>query len=178
MASNKTIDEDEAKLYDRQIRLWGVEAQNRMKNSKVLLVGLRGLNTEVCKNIVLSGIDTAHILDPLPVDIADLSANFFLTPEDVGSNVCKEKLKFDLFQFVFVLIFLFFVKRAEACAERIRELNPRVNVVVDTESIDKKSDDFFTQFNVVCLSDCSIEIMVRIFIFNNQCIFLLIFIFR
>ena len=56
------------------------------------------------------------------------------------------------------------MKRAEACAERIRELNPRVNVVVDTESIDKKSDDFFKQFNVVCLSDCSIEVMVRIFI--------------
>ena len=85
--STATIDADEARLYDRQIRLWGVEAQNRMKNSKVLIVGLRGLHTEVCKNIVLSGINTAYILDPAPVQVQDLSACFFLTLEDVGSNV-------------------------------------------------------------------------------------------
>ena len=90
MTADKKIDADEAKLYDRQIRLWGVEAQNRMKNSKVLLVGIRGLNAEVCKNIVLSGIDTAHVLDPHPTVIADLAANFFLTPEDVGTNVWEE----------------------------------------------------------------------------------------
>ena len=81
------IDADEAKLYDRQIRLWGVEAQNRMKNSKVLLVGLRGLHTEVCKNIVLSGINTVYILDSGSVTVESLSACFFLTEDDIGKNV-------------------------------------------------------------------------------------------
>ena len=87
MADQVSIDADEARLYDRQIRLWGIEAQNRMKNSKVLIVGLRGLHTEVCKNIVLSGIDTAYILDSEIVQLKDLSACFFLTTEDIGKNV-------------------------------------------------------------------------------------------
>ena len=60
---------------------------HRMRNSKILLVGLRGLQTEVCKNIVLAGIGCAYLLDSETVQISDLSAQFFLKPEDVGKNV-------------------------------------------------------------------------------------------
>ena len=38
----------EAEVYDRQIRLWGVEAQRRMTSSRVLIAGMGGLNCEVC----------------------------------------------------------------------------------------------------------------------------------
>lgn len=41
--------------YDRQIRLWGKNAQNRMSKAKVLVFGMRGLSVEICKNIVLAG---------------------------------------------------------------------------------------------------------------------------
>lgn len=34
-------------VYDRQIRLWGTEAQSRMQNSRVLFVGMRALQAEV-----------------------------------------------------------------------------------------------------------------------------------
>lgn len=34
-------------VYDRQIRLWGLEAQSRMQNSRVLFVGMRALQAEV-----------------------------------------------------------------------------------------------------------------------------------
>lgn len=39
--------ENEETLYDRQIRLWGFEAQKRMMNAKVLLCGLHGYSAEV-----------------------------------------------------------------------------------------------------------------------------------
>jgi ubiquitin-like 1-activating enzyme E1 A len=45
--SSKTVSNEEAELYDRQIRLWGLEAQTRMQSCKVLVVGLRGVHTEV-----------------------------------------------------------------------------------------------------------------------------------
>jgi len=132
------ISEDEAKLYDRQIRLWGLEAQKRMRNSKVLLVGLRGLITEVTKNVVLSGIGTAYLLDPAVVTVTDLSAQFFLTHEDIGKN------------------------RAEASAPRVQDLNPRVNIVVDKDPLESKSPEFFQQFDIVCLSDCSLATTLKV----------------
>ena len=43
------------KQYDRQIRLWGLAAQQRMSETRVLVFGFRGLATEICKNLVLAG---------------------------------------------------------------------------------------------------------------------------
>lgn len=43
----KNVTNEEAELYDRQIRLWGLEAQSRVRNARVLIVGLRGLHAEV-----------------------------------------------------------------------------------------------------------------------------------
>lgn len=33
---------EEAKLYDRQIRLWGVEAQKNLRAADILVIGLSG----------------------------------------------------------------------------------------------------------------------------------------
>ena len=43
------------KQYDRQIRLWGLAAQQRMSESRILVFGLRGLPAEICKNLALAG---------------------------------------------------------------------------------------------------------------------------
>ena len=47
MSSKTTVSNEEAELYDRQIRLWGLEAQSKVRDAKVLIVGLRGVHTEV-----------------------------------------------------------------------------------------------------------------------------------
>ena len=46
-----TISENEAKLYDRQIRLWGIDAQQRMSKTRLLVFGMKGISAEVCKNL-------------------------------------------------------------------------------------------------------------------------------
>jgi len=80
------ISEEEAAIYDRQIRLWGVEAQRRLRSSRILFCGFRGLNAEICKNLVLGGVSVT-IQDAEAVLEEDLGANFFLKPDAVGSNV-------------------------------------------------------------------------------------------
>lgn len=45
------LSQAETDRYDRQVRIWGAEAQKRLQTAKVLLCGLRGLNVEVAKNI-------------------------------------------------------------------------------------------------------------------------------
>ncbi|PWN49689.1 hypothetical protein IE53DRAFT_317189, partial [Violaceomyces palustris] len=77
---------DEAALYDRQIRLWGLEAQNKLRTSHVLIHSLTGVNTEVIKNIVLSGIGTLSIVDDELIQPEDLGAGFFFREDEVGSE--------------------------------------------------------------------------------------------
>jgi ubiquitin-like 1-activating enzyme E1 A len=86
--SSTSITEDEAALYDRQLRLWGVEAQNRIKNSNVLLCGeFRGISTEVAKNVVLAGVGKIALMDSKKVEWKDLGSGYWEREEDVGQYV-------------------------------------------------------------------------------------------
>ena len=73
--SKKTcqINASEAALYDRQIRLWGVKAQNQLKQSRTLCVGLSALGAELCKNLVLGGLSVT-LLDDQIVTARDLGS--------------------------------------------------------------------------------------------------------
>ncbi|CAG8437180.1 10665_t:CDS:2 [Ambispora gerdemannii] len=135
---NAVITEDEAAIYDRQIRLWGLEAQQRMLNSKILMVGMRGLSNEVCKNLVLAGIGSLTILDDQKVTQEDLGAQFFLSADDIGKN------------------------RAVASRDRVRNLNPRVVVTADSDKLAKKPEEFFNQFDVICLTDCDLDTLIHV----------------
>ncbi|XP_071962038.1 SUMO-activating enzyme subunit 1-like [Antedon mediterranea] len=144
MASNSSsISEAEAALYDRQIRLWGLEAQKRLRASSVLFIGLKGLGAEVCKNVVLSGINSITLMDHNTVTEEDFCSNFLISSrEDIGKN------------------------RAASSVERTQELNPNVIVKSDNDNPDNKPDIFFEQFDVVCATCCP---RATIFRLNNIC---------
>lgn len=57
-AAPRELTGEEAALYDRQIRLWGLEAQRKLASSHVLLAGTACslLGHELAKNVVLSGV--------------------------------------------------------------------------------------------------------------------------
>ncbi|GAB5591324.1 E1 ubiquitin-activating protein aos1 [Umbelopsis nana] len=133
----KALNIDEAALYDRQIRLWGLESQQRIRNANILIAGIKGLGNEICKNLVLAGIGSLTILDHEPVTVQDLGAQFFLTDSDIGKN------------------------RAEAAAVQVQALNPRVVVKTDTGDIETKPDTFFDQFDIVCITNASKPTLVR-----------------
>ncbi|XP_041275819.1 SUMO-activating enzyme subunit 1, partial [Pyrgilauda ruficollis] len=117
------ISEEEAAQYDRQIRLWGLEAQKRLRASRVLLVGLRGLGAEVAKNLILAGVRGLTLLDHQQVSPEDSRAQFLIPAGSLGRN------------------------RAEASLERAQSLNPMVEVKADPESVESKPHEFFTQFD-------------------------------
>jgi ubiquitin-like 1-activating enzyme E1 A len=70
----------------------------RMRRSSVLIINLRGIATEACKNIVLAGVGSITILDPDKVLPEDLGAGFFFREEDIGQRVSTHYL-FILFAF-------------------------------------------------------------------------------
>ena len=118
---------EESELYDRQIRLWGQEAQQRLQSSRVLLCGIAGLGAEVVKNLTLAGI-SATIVDDAVVTAEDLSANFFLAESDIGAN------------------------RATASLPRIRELNVYVTVESSSEPLHALSEDVIAAHNLVIVT--------------------------
>lgn len=78
---------DEIALYDRQIRLWGAQAQERIRSANILLISLKALGTEIAKNLTLAGISSLTIIDDDPVSEEDLGAQYFLREEDIGKPV-------------------------------------------------------------------------------------------
>jgi ubiquitin-like 1-activating enzyme E1 A len=84
------ISQADAKQYDRQIRLWGAQAQQRLSESRVLLIGLSSLGAEVAKNIVLAGVKSLCIFDPTLVTDKDSSNVFLFRPTDHGSRVSAQ----------------------------------------------------------------------------------------
>ena len=71
------VTKQESEIYDRQIRLWGIEAQQRLQSSRILLAGrFSGTSAEVGKNLVLAGF-SATIMDDGVCSGEDLGANFF-----------------------------------------------------------------------------------------------------
>lgn len=110
------ISEGEVAVYDRQLRLWGVQAQQRLMKSKVLIWGLEGSNVEVCKNLILAGV-TLTVRDHRTVVLDDAQFNYFLRPEDVGKS------------------------RADCTAAKLQEMNP-LSVVGSSTDAPAQGADF------------------------------------
>lgn len=94
-------------LYSRQIRTYGLETMLKLQNLRILLFGMRGLGTEIAKNLILSGVKEIQILDENSCEINELGSNFFISEKNIGErrdNSCLQKLK-ELNSYVSVEIF-------------------------------------------------------------------------
>ncbi|KAG9901280.1 hypothetical protein KCU94_g8047, partial [Aureobasidium melanogenum] len=138
IAQAQAMSADEIALYDRQIRLWGVQAQERMRSANILLISVKALGTEIAKNLILNGIGSLTIVDSEQVTEDDLGAQYFVREEDIGRN------------------------RAEAAAERLQELNPRVAVRTDSSNILTKDQTYYAPFQLVIACDQNLETMSTI----------------
>ncbi|KAL4800943.1 hypothetical protein BDV19DRAFT_352385 [Aspergillus venezuelensis] len=126
---DQSISADEIALYDRQIRLWGMQAQSKIRGANILLVTFKALANEIAKNLVLAGIGTLTIIDDAVATEEDVGAQFFLTKDCVGHN------------------------RAQAAVESIRSMNPNVKVYADASSVASQSPEFFGRFDVTIATE-------------------------
>ncbi|KAH6659041.1 hypothetical protein BKA67DRAFT_4471 [Truncatella angustata] len=135
VVGNTEIDES---LYSRQLYVLGHEAMKRMGASNILIVGLKGLGVEIAKNIALAGVKSLTLYDPAPVAIRDLSAQFFLHPEDVGQP------------------------RDAVTAPRVAELNAYTPVHVHQSSGLDADPSQFDKFQVVVLTNTPLHLQQAI----------------
>ena len=59
----------------------------RLRNSRILLIGIQGFGAEICKNIVLAGVKSVTILDDKLVTENDNYSQFLAPRDEIGKNV-------------------------------------------------------------------------------------------
>jgi len=122
-------------LYSRQLYVMSREAMAKIAQTDVLIVGLTGLGVELAKNTILTGVKSVTIHDDEPAAIADLSSQFYLTPDDVGKP------------------------RGKASYAKLAELNSYVAVHLHSGEL---TDEFIGRFHVVVLVNQPLELQLRV----------------
>lgn len=136
--TENTISADEVALYDRQIRLWGMESQARMRNSKILLINIGAVANEIVKDLVLAGIGSLTIVDAHVTSDADFGAQFFVQEGDENKN------------------------RGESALPRISQLNRHVTVETVDKVILDLDKEFVGKFDLVVITQATLKEIVHI----------------
>jgi len=90
----KIITNMDSELYDKQIRTYGLDAINKLHCSSVVIIGLiKGLATEILKNLALSGVQNLFLVTDKLIEESDLSTGYYYT--EIGlctHDVLKKKI--------------------------------------------------------------------------------------
>ena len=81
----------ELERYSRQIIIKdiGISGQKKIKNSKVLIVGLGGLGCPVAEYLSRTGVGTIGLIDHDKIDLSNIHRQSMFTTKDVGKFKVK-----------------------------------------------------------------------------------------
>lgn len=107
----------ERERYKRHLILpdVGEEGQEKLRNGRVLVVGAGGLGSPVCLYLAAAGVGTIGIADFDRVDISNLQRQVLYCEKDVGK------------------------RKAEAAAERLRQMNSTLKVLTYGDGVTKEN---------------------------------------
>lgn len=101
--------------YDRQIRLFGIEGQERLKRSKVFIAGAGGLGSPISIYLAAAGIGKIVLVDKDVVEPSNLNRQILHWERDIGS------------------------KKALSALEKLREMNSMITVEAVAEILDQEN---------------------------------------
>ena len=122
-------DADKTQRYRRHIFLdeIGIEGQERIAASNVLIVGAGGLGSPVITYLAAAGVGHIGVVDGDIVELSNLQRQVVFSTSDLGR------------------------KKAVAAGERIKEINPDVRVEVYDEFLSlENAGDLIGQYDFVC----------------------------
>lgn len=131
-------------MADRYLRIrelgWDT---NRLQKAKVLVVGAGALGNEVLKNLALLGVGNIWVVDMDHIESHNLTRTVLFRESDIGFS------------------------KAEVAAQRIREINPAIQIIPIVRSIQESLGiGFFMEMDVVF--GCVDNVQARIDI-NRYC---------
>ncbi len=134
--------------YNRHIIIpgFGLEGQQKLKASKVLVIGSGGLGSPVLLYLAAAGVGTIGIVDFDTVDDSNLHRQVLFGVSDIG------KLK------------------AEAAKERLQSLNPHISIITyNTQLTSQNAMDIIREYDVV--ADGTDNFPTR-YLVNDACVLL------
>jgi adenylyltransferase/sulfurtransferase len=80
------LSDDELLRYARQILLdgWDIDAQIRLKSSRVVMIGAGGLGCPASETLVRAGVGHVHLIDDDEIEASNLQRQTLFLPEDIG----------------------------------------------------------------------------------------------
>jgi adenylyltransferase/sulfurtransferase len=143
-----TFSKEELARYNRHIIIpeFGLEAQQKLKAAKVLVVGSGGLGSPVLLYLAAAGIGTIGIVDFDVVDDSNLQRQVLFGVESVGKS------------------------KVEAAKRRLEALNPHINIILyNTQLTSQNALDIVKDYDVV--ADGTDNFPTR-YLVNDACVLL------
>ncbi len=92
-------------MFDREIRLIGEAAFEKICNAKVMICGLGGVGGGVVEALVRAGVGTLFLIDNDMVDVTNLNRQLVATTEVIG------------------------LPKTQAAKKRVLDINPNINAI-------------------------------------------------
>lgn len=142
------LETSELARYARHVSLTeiGVEGQERLKASRVLVVGAGGLGCPAALYLAAAGVGTIGIIDPDRVELSNLQRQVLYRESDIGLN------------------------KAEVAATRLGELNSSIRVRTYCEALQVSNANALIQGHDLVL-DATDNFATR-YLVNDACFFL------
>lgn len=146
VAGGAALTSDELQRYSRQVMLEeiGFEGMEKIRSAKVCVVGAGGIGNPVITQLVAMGLGSLRIVDRDVIEVTNLHRQHLYTDEDIGRV------------------------KVEAAAERLRKLNPGVQIEAVPTSVTK-----FTAESIVKGFDVVIDALDSVdarYALNDACI--------
>ena len=151
------------KTFEKQIILKkiGISGQKRIKNSRVLIIGMGGLGCPLLTYLASAGVGNLGIIDHDKVEISNLNRQTLFNLSDIGKfKVVQAKIKIDK---------IFRAIKVRKFTEKIVKKNIR-KILKDYEIICDGTDNFDTRYliNDECKKNKKILISAAINKFDGQ----------
>ncbi len=145
---NQGFSESELERYSRQIIIpeIGLVGQEKLKHSKVLVIGVGGLGSPIAMYLASAGVGKIGIIDFDDLNISNLQRQVIYSTEDAGKP------------------------KVELAGRRLNEINPQIDIeIFNFRLTSKNALDIFKDYDVI--ADGSDNFATR-YLVNDACVLL------
>ncbi|KAM0687654.1 hypothetical protein COBT_001104 [Conglomerata obtusa] len=142
------LTKNEIERYSRQVILQkiGVEGQIKLREVKILVVGLGGLGSPVCQYLASSGVGEIGLLDYDTVELHNLNRQIIHTEKFIGKSKVKSAYSF------------------------IKSINSTIKINSHDEMLTENNvTEIFCHYDIIL--DCTDDIFTR-YLINDYCVIL------